>query len=94
MPLYISVPLPGPFRWTRRIRATRHKRATRNRHRSRWGRPLYWLTGIALLEAAAWLLIGTAWLLVTLTWRVILMLAARTTGSRTSQARARRPAAD
>jgi len=51
MPLYVSVPLPGPFRWSRRIGGPRRPR----RRASRWRNPWYWLTGIALLELSLWL---------------------------------------
>lgn len=48
MPLYVSVPLPGPFRWSRRLTS----RVYVIRRPSRFRNPLYWLLGIWIFEAA------------------------------------------
>jgi hypothetical protein len=61
MPFYVSLPLPGPFRWSHRI-GMAHRR-----HRGRFSHPLYWLTGLAVYELAAWAVLGTA--LGALAWR-------------------------
>jgi hypothetical protein len=61
MPFYVSVPLPGPLRWSHRPGGP-HRRRRRGRA-SRWRSPLYWLTGLALLELSVWLLWGCVWLL-------------------------------
>jgi hypothetical protein len=52
MPLYMRVPLPGPFVWSKRIGGTRRRGS------SRFESPLYWLLGIWALEASVWLVIG------------------------------------
>lgn len=49
MPLYLSVPLPGPFRWSPRIRRCR---------RRRFDHAWYWLSGAFMLELCCWLLLA------------------------------------
>src|SRR5437867_3017846 len=48
MPFYLSVPLPGPFRYTKRIGGRGH--AARGPF---WSRPWFWLSGAFLLYAMA-----------------------------------------
>lgn len=77
MPLYVSVPLPGPFRYGARL----GPRGPRRR-RTRWQQPLYWLTGLAVLELSLRALYGCLWLLAAgarWAWRAV------------QRARARRP---
>lgn len=52
--LYLSVPLPGPFRWTPRRRYRRH---------TRFSHVPYWLFGIWMFEMAFWIAVGSALLL-------------------------------
>lgn len=47
MPLYLSVPLPGPFRYTKRIGRRRGPRGPF------WSQPWFWLSGAFVLYAAA-----------------------------------------
>lgn len=54
-----SVPLPGPFRIGGTVWRSKRRRV---RRRTRWSSPLYWLTGLALLELSVWLLWGCLWL--------------------------------
>jgi len=51
MPLYVRVPLPGPFAWSHRI-------GGRRRPSNRFESPLYWLLGIWALELSVWLVVG------------------------------------
>lgn len=52
MPLYLSVPLPGPFRYATRIGG---------RHTNRFGSIWYWLLGLWAVEAAFWGVVVLCW---------------------------------
>lgn len=47
MPIRVSVPLPGIFRWE-----------PRSGHRTRFNTLWYWLLGVWAVEATFWILIG------------------------------------
>lgn len=81
MPLYLSVPLPGPFRYTKRIGLLPH-RSLRRKRGPYWTQPWFWITGAFVFVVAWWELVfafylvyGTVWCIVwAVRWLVTIAL--------------------
>lgn len=71
MPVYVSIPLPGPLHFSKRVGLSPFRGARRRARGPVWKQPWFWITGAFVLVLMWWVLVAEFYLVYGIVWCLV-----------------------